>query len=483
MGGRTPRGRGLACGPFTTSSAPAKRPARCCASTSRTDSTALVARGPSRTTRRGSSSVRTAPRRSPRRPPTAGSRPDFFATHSIGDLAERSDYWLGQQGRLTEPVYRAAGDDHYRPIGWDAAMAVVANHLRSLASPDRAVFYTSGRTSNEAAFLYQLFARAYGTNNLPDCSNMCHESSGVALGETIGIGKGTVTLDDVHEAELILVVGQNPGTNHPRMLSALQQAKRNGATIVSINPLPEAGLIAFRNPQRLGGIVGRGAELADLHVPVAVAADLALFQWVNRRLVAERSRRPSIRRSVTAMAMPSSSPTSSRSMTKRCSPPPASTRRSPSRLPSACRPRRGSSCVGRWDSPSIARRWRRSARSSTRSCCAARSGVGEPGCVPCAGTATCRVTARWASSSDPRTPCSMRWRHGSRSIRRATTATTRWGRSRRWRPGQVDVFVGLGRQLRRRHTGHRRHDRRPAALCVDRAGVDQAQPLSCPLRR
>ena len=153
----------------------------------------------------------------------------FFATHSISDLAQRSDYWLGQQGRLTEPVYRAAGDDHYRPISWDAAMAVVANHLRSLASPDRAVFYTSGRTSNEAAFLYQLFARAFGTNNLPDCSNMCHESSGVALGETIGIGKGTVTLDDVHEAELILVVGQNPGTNHPRMLSALEQAKRNGA--------------------------------------------------------------------------------------------------------------------------------------------------------------------------------------------------------------------------------------------------------------
>jgi molybdopterin-dependent oxidoreductase alpha subunit len=211
---------------------------------------------------------------------------ELFAAHTIADLAGRSEYWLGQQGRLTEPMHRAAGDEHYRPITWGAAFDVIARHLRGLASPDRAVFYTSGRTSNEAAFLYQLFARTFGTNNLPDCSNMCHESSGVALTETIGIGKGTVTLDDVHAAELILVAGQNPGTNHPRMLSALEEAKRNGASIVSINPLPEAGLIAFRNPQRLRGVAGRGTALADLHVPVAVGADLALFQLVNRRLVA-----------------------------------------------------------------------------------------------------------------------------------------------------------------------------------------------------
>ena len=217
---------------------------------------------------------------------------DFFASHSIADLAGRSDYWLGQQGRLAEPMHRPAGEAHYRPISWDGAIAVVADRLRSLTSADRAVFYTSGRTSNEAAFLYQLFARAFGTNNLPDCSNMCHESSGVALTETIGIGKGTVTLDDIHAAELILVAGQNPGTNHPRMLSALEQAKRNGAAIVSINPLPEAGLIAFRNPQRLRGIVGRGTALADLHLPVAVGGDLALFQWVNLRLLQRGARRP-----------------------------------------------------------------------------------------------------------------------------------------------------------------------------------------------
>jgi molybdopterin-dependent oxidoreductase alpha subunit len=210
---------------------------------------------------------------------------DFFAAHAVAELAGRSDYWLGQQGRLTEPVHRAPGDTHYRPISWEAAVHLVGDRLRALASPDRAVFYTSGRTSNEAAFLYQLFVRALGTNNLPDCSNMCHESSGVALGETIGIGKGTVSLDDIHAAELIIVAGQNPGTNHPRMLSALERAKRNGAAIVAINPLPEAGLLAFRNPQRLRGLAGRGTALADLHLPVAVGADLALFQWVNRRLL------------------------------------------------------------------------------------------------------------------------------------------------------------------------------------------------------
>jgi molybdopterin-dependent oxidoreductase alpha subunit len=210
---------------------------------------------------------------------------EFFAAHAIAELAGRSDHWLGQQGRLTEPVHRPPGDTHYRPIGWQSAVQLVGDRLRALASPDRAVFYTSGRTSNEAAFLYQLFVRAFGTNNLPDCSNMCHESSGVALGETIGIGKGTVTLDDIHAAELIIVAGQNPGTNHPRMLNALERAKRNGAAIVAVNPLPEAGLLAFRNPQRLRGLAGRGTALADLHLPVAVGTDLALFQWVNRRLL------------------------------------------------------------------------------------------------------------------------------------------------------------------------------------------------------
>ena len=211
--------------------------------------------------------------------------PAFFAEHSIASLAGETDYWLGQQGRLTTPMHRPPGATHYVPIDWDAAIARIGAALATLASPHRAVFYTSGRTSNEAAFVYQLMVRALGTNNLPDCSNMCHESSGVALGRAIGIGKGTVTLDDIHAAELILVVGQNPGTNHPRMLSALERAKRNGASIVAINPLPEAGLLAFRNPQRVSGVLGRGTALADLHLPIMVGADLALFQLLNRRLV------------------------------------------------------------------------------------------------------------------------------------------------------------------------------------------------------
>nr|MDT0526278.1 molybdopterin-dependent oxidoreductase [Streptomyces sp. DSM 41633] len=140
------------------------------------------------------------------------------------------------------------GDEHYRPIEWDDAYRLIAEHLNALASPDEALFYTSGRTSNEAAFLYQLMVRSYGTNNLPDCSNMCHESSGTALTESIGIGKGSVTVEDVTEADLILIAGQNPGTNHPRMLSVLEKAKANGAKIVAVNPLPEAGLIRFKDP-------------------------------------------------------------------------------------------------------------------------------------------------------------------------------------------------------------------------------------------
>ena len=211
--------------------------------------------------------------------------PESFAAHPIGELATRSDHWLGQQGRLTVPVVRRPGSDHYAPISWDGAFRLIAGHLRGLASPDEAVFYTSGRTSNEAAFCWQLLARAYGTNNLPDCSNMCHESSGVALTGTIGVGKGSVSLDDIHRASLIVVVGQNPGTNHPRMLSALEEAKRRGARILAVNPLPEAGLMRFRNPQRFRGLIGRGTPLADRFLRVRVAGDLALFQAIGALLV------------------------------------------------------------------------------------------------------------------------------------------------------------------------------------------------------
>ncbi|HEY5784919.1 MAG TPA: FdhF/YdeP family oxidoreductase [Microlunatus sp.] len=211
--------------------------------------------------------------------------PEFFARHSIAELDARSEHWLGQQGRITEPMIKRPGAEHYAPVSWEAAFGIIADHLNGLASPDEAVFYTSGRTSNEAAFAYQLFIRAYGTNNLPDCSNMCHESTSVALAETIGIGKASVSLEDVHAASLVVLAGQNPGTNHPRMLSALEQAKDRGATIIAINPLREAGLVNFRNPQRPRGIVGKGTALADLHLPVKINGDLALFQAIGSLLV------------------------------------------------------------------------------------------------------------------------------------------------------------------------------------------------------
>jgi molybdopterin-dependent oxidoreductase alpha subunit len=217
---------------------------------------------------------------------------DLFRQYSVSELGEKSDYWLNQQGRLTEPMVRRPGADHYEPIGWDEAIGLLAEELRALDSPDEALFYTSGRLNNEAAFLLQLFARAFGTNNLPDCSNMCHESSGSALQETLGIGKGSVSLDDIHHSDLILVVGQNPGTNHPRMLSALEETKRNGGHIVAVNPLPEAGLIRFKHPQKARGIVGRGTAIADQFLQIRPGGDLALFQALNLLLLEAEDARP-----------------------------------------------------------------------------------------------------------------------------------------------------------------------------------------------
>ncbi len=208
--------------------------------------------------------------------------PEFFARHSVAELLQESDYFLGKAGRLTSPMVLRPGATHYQALPWDEAFALVGRELRALASPDEAVFYTSGRTSNEAAFLYQLFVRAYGTNNLPDCSNMCHESSGSGLSETIGIGKGTVRLDDFEKAQVIVVAGQNPGTNHPRMLTALQAAKRAGAKIISVNPLREAGLIAFKHPQEL---LRRATTLSDHFLQVRINGDVALFQGLGKALI------------------------------------------------------------------------------------------------------------------------------------------------------------------------------------------------------
>lgn len=211
--------------------------------------------------------------------------PEFFARHSVPELLSRPEYWLSQQGRLAHPMVLRPGDQHYRPIGWDDAFGLIAEHLRALDSPHEALFYTSGRTSNEAAFLYQLMVRSFGTNNLPDCSNMCHESSGTALIESIGVGKGSVTVEDVANADLILIAGQNPGTNHPRMLSVLEKAKANGAKIVAINPLPEAGLIRFKDPQKVGGVIGNGTPIADEFVQIRIGGDMALFRGLAKLLL------------------------------------------------------------------------------------------------------------------------------------------------------------------------------------------------------
>ena len=216
--------------------------------------------------------------------------PGFFAAHALEELRAHDDWWLGQQGRLTHPMLLEERATHYRPISWDDALALVADELRALDDPDEAVFYTSGRTSNEAAFLYQLLVRGLGTNNLPDCSNMCHESSGSALTETIGIGKGTVSIDDIHEADLLIVAGQNPGTNHPRMLSALEKAKQRGATIIAVNPLPEAGLLRFENPQTVRGVAFGGTQLADGFVHIRLGGDQALFQAIGKHLLETEER-------------------------------------------------------------------------------------------------------------------------------------------------------------------------------------------------
>ena len=210
---------------------------------------------------------------------------DFWSKWSISELSQKSDFWLNSQGRLTEPMIIHQDSNYYQPISWEDAFDVIADNIVSLENPDEAIFYTSGRTSNEAAFLWQLLARRIGTNNLPDCSNMCHESSGVALSESIGIGKGTVTLEDFNSADLIIVVGQNPGTNHPRMLTALRDAKKKGASIISVNPLVETGMKKFKHPQNPVEMLGFGSSIADKHLRVKINSDQALFRAFSKSII------------------------------------------------------------------------------------------------------------------------------------------------------------------------------------------------------
>ena len=227
---------------------------------------------------------------------------EFFAKHSIAELAEKDEYWLNSQGRLTEPVIKRKGSTHYEPITWENAFQIIAHELNSLASPDEAIFYTSGRTSNEAAFLYQLFVRQFGTNNLPDCSNMCHESSGIALSESIGLGKASVRLSDFYETDLVIVIGQNPGTNSPRMMSSLEDAKRAGAKMIAINPLPEAGLMNFvnPNPQHYSNLLkfsiailgNKPTHFADLYLPVRIGGDMAVLKGMMKVMLEREQHAP-----------------------------------------------------------------------------------------------------------------------------------------------------------------------------------------------
>ena len=220
---------------------------------------------------------------------TRRASPDRVGALTLAELRRLSDFELGQLGRLTHPMMTEG--DRYRACSWDEAFAAIARAILPLESPDEAVFYTSGRTSNEAAFLWQLFARALGTNNLPDCSNMCHESSGVGLGEVLGTGKGTVSLEDFEKADLILVIGQNPGTNHPRMLTTLREAVARGCAIVSVNPLREAGLVRFAHPQRPLDFLTGGKALAGEFLPVRIGGDVALFQGIGKAVLEEEHRR------------------------------------------------------------------------------------------------------------------------------------------------------------------------------------------------
>lgn len=218
--------------------------------------------------------------------------PDFFAQNSVADLARLDDMEIGKKGRIAQPMYLPKGGTHYQQITWYDAFHKIGDKLNSLASPDEAAFYTSGRTSNEASFVYQLFVREYGTNNMPDCSNMCHESTSVGLADVIGIGKGTVTLNDFYDTDVIIIMGQNPGTNHPRMLTALEKAKNKGSKIIAVNPLHEAGLMGFKNPQTAKGIMGIKTQLADVYLQVKINGDMALLKAIEKLLYDAEQQEP-----------------------------------------------------------------------------------------------------------------------------------------------------------------------------------------------
>jgi molybdopterin-dependent oxidoreductase alpha subunit len=214
---------------------------------------------------------------------------EFFAEHSVRQLAKQTDYWLEYQGRLTEPMRYNAITDHYEPVSWSDAFSIIADKLNSLSSPNQVEFYTSGRASNEASYLYQLFGRLYGTNNFPDCSNMCHEASGVALIKAIGIGKGTVVLNDFDAAEAIFVFGQNPGTNHPRMMNALRKAAKHGCKIVTFNNLKEVALEKFASPQSpIELLTPAATNISHQYLTPKLGGDMAAVRGMTKYIIEQR---------------------------------------------------------------------------------------------------------------------------------------------------------------------------------------------------
>jgi molybdopterin-dependent oxidoreductase alpha subunit len=218
--------------------------------------------------------------------------PVLFQRYSVAELLQKSDLWLSQQGRLSQPLVIRPGATHYEAISWEDALQLIADQLNALDSPNEAIFYTSGRTSNEAAFLYQLFVRQFGTNNMPDCSNMCHESTSVALADSIGLGKASVKYEDYEKADVIMIMGQNPGTNAPRMLTPLEKAKRNGAKIIAVNPLHEAGLLAFKDPQSPRDMLLGPEKLTDIYLQVRINSDMALLKAMCKILLEEEKKAP-----------------------------------------------------------------------------------------------------------------------------------------------------------------------------------------------
>ncbi|WP_459588229.1 FdhF/YdeP family oxidoreductase [Corynebacterium camporealensis] len=211
---------------------------------------------------------------------------EFFANTTVEQMREMTDYELDQLGRLQEPMLydRSKGDGKYHPISWDEAFRIISEEIKA-TEPNRNVLYTSGTAVNESAFSFGVLGRRIGTNNLPDCANLCHDSTGVALAKMVGVGKGSATMQDLYNTDLVISVGQNPGTNHPRALGAFERMKDNGGKLIAINPLPETGLMKFRDPQEPKALLGFSKKLADQYVQVRLDGDRALFQQINREVI------------------------------------------------------------------------------------------------------------------------------------------------------------------------------------------------------